>query len=232
MGDELLFAIFPYTAAALLVLGTATRVGLRLRGDREAPAGEPAFRSLYAGSRAWRYGLLVLLAGHLFAFALPPALIWWDLAPARLVVLEAAGFLAGLAALVGLVGLVRRRFAAVGTLGLGAALADGLLLTFAAVAIVSGLIMALAVRWGSSWYAVTIVPYLRSLLTLRPDVTWVAATPPVVRLHVLSGVALLAVLPFTALVDAVALPAAKSLARTLAESGNERTESRDEVALS
>src|SRR6185436_2424643 len=93
--------------------------------------------------------------------------------------------------------------------------ADALLLAALAVAIGSGLAAAVLHRWGSAWYSLSLLPWLRSLLTLQPDVSLVAPLPPVVRLHVLAGIFALAVLPFTRAILALAWPVLR-LARGLA----------------
>jgi nitrate reductase gamma subunit len=82
--------------------------------------------------------------------------------------------------------------------------ADIILLGVLAVAITSGLILAARYRWASTWSAVTLTPYLRSLLRLAPDTT-LLALPYVIKLHVFSGIALLAVLPFTSVMRPVAI---------------------------
>ena len=47
--------------------------------------------------------------------------------------------------------------------------------------------MATALRWGSAWYTQAVVPYLRSLFLLQPDVQTMAALPLAARLHVIGA---------------------------------------------
>ena len=190
MRDTLLFAYLPYAALALLALAA---IGRALGAPR--PAGPEAPRT----GRAWRYGIGLVLAGHLAGFLWPGAAAALRRMPGGAVVLvEAAAFGAGVLALAGLAAFVGSAFPPRRP---GAAesdsLASTLLWTFLAVAVVSGLAMALLYRWGSSWQTVTVVPYLRSLFRLRPEVPLVAETPPLVRLHVLAGLAAGVALPFT-----------------------------------
>ncbi len=190
MLDTLLFAVLPYVALSLLVLVPVAR-SIATPVERGA---EPAGRRI---PWAWRYGLGLVLAGHVVGFLLPRQLVALDRLPGGVLGVEAAAIGAGLLALVGIVVFARGAFApSAGGMEAGS-LADTLLWTFVAVAVVSGLAMSLVYRWGSSWFTVTIVPYLQSLLRLRPEVALVAEMPSLVRLHTLAGIATTVVLPFT-----------------------------------
>jgi nitrate reductase gamma subunit len=199
MRDFLLFGVSPYLAAALLVfvptwrcLATpARRAALRAA----APAGAPSL----GGPPLWRWSLGLVLLGHAFAFLLPQPLLLWNRVPARLLVLEAGGFVLGLAALAGIV----RRFREGWRRG---SAADILLLTLATVSIASGLAAAALYRWGSDWYALSLLPWFRSLVAFHPDVSHVLALPPLVKLHLLAGIAATAVLPFSSAVFALVRP--------------------------
>jgi nitrate reductase gamma subunit len=79
-----------------------------------------------------------------------------------------------------------------------------LLLLLAQVAL--GIYTAVFYRWGSSWYAASAVPYLRSLFTLQPDVTMIAPLPLAVKLHILNAYLLVAVFGFSRLVHMLVVP--------------------------
>jgi nitrate reductase gamma subunit len=202
MRDSLWYAWFPYTAAALLVtvpvwrcLGSASR--------REAlPARAQASARIYKGTLAWRLAFALLLLGHVLAFAAPRLFERWDRSPARLLLLEGAGLALGAAALLGLANLARR------SRDEALPVPDALLLGLCAVSLLSGVAASLLYRWGSSWYALSLLPYVRSLERLQPDLSFVLPLPPLVKLHLLSGFAAAAVLPFTQVPFAVAGPLA------------------------
>jgi nitrate reductase gamma subunit len=193
MRDFLAYGLSPYLAALLLVVVPVWR---RFRPSRSE--GERPRRS----SALWRWGLGLVLAGHALAFLLPGTLVLWNRVPARLLALEAGGFLLGLAALAGLALEVRRGWRR-GTAG------DVLFFLFAALSILSGLAAAALYRWGSDWYALALLPWFRSLFVLRPDISLVTALPPLVKLHVLAGIAAAAALPFSRVVLELAGPAAR-----------------------
>lgn len=72
-------------------------------------------------------------------------------------------FLAGL----GLLLLIARRLVSTRVLRVTTR-AEWLLLAALVFQVASGLYVALAYRWGGAWYPHTVVPWLRSLLTLHP----------------------------------------------------------------
>ena len=69
-----------------------------------------------------------------------------------------------------------------------------------------GLWIALGYRWGSAWYVHIMVPYLRSVFTLSPNVAVMAELPWAVRLHVLGAFTLFAVFSFTRMVHVLVAP--------------------------
>jgi nitrate reductase gamma subunit len=65
------------------------------------------------------------------------------------------------------------------------------------VQIVSGLAVAYFDRWGSSWFASTLTPYLVSLFAFNPDVAAVSAMSWLVQVHIFSAFFIIAIIPFT-----------------------------------
>jgi nitrate reductase gamma subunit len=205
MRDILLFSLAPYAAAALLVCVPAVRCFSSAARRSALVAASRTGAPLYPGALVWRWGLGLLLCGHVVAFLVPRPLLLWNRSFARLLVLEGAGLAFGVAALAGLLLLLAWRARPGQKAGAGG-LVDSLLLALLAVAIGSGLAAALLYRWGSSWYAIALLPYFRSLVALHPAVALVAPLPPLVKLHLLAGVAAAAVLPFSRAVYALLGP--------------------------
>jgi nitrate reductase gamma subunit len=69
---------------------------------------------------------------------------------------------------------------------------DWVLLIALLVQVVAGVWTAIFYRWGSSWYAGFAVPYLWSLLLLRPQVDLVSNMPWMVQTHIIGGFVLIA----------------------------------------
>jgi nitrate reductase gamma subunit len=76
-------------------------------------------------------------------------------------------------------------------------LSDTVFLTLLFVGVFSGLLVAALYRWGSSWGAITLSPYIVSLVRGNPTAGFAVQMPFLVRLHVFSAFAVLAVLPLT-----------------------------------
>ncbi len=197
--SELLFQVFPYIALAILVLGLGIRHALaRRRPEAIRPASEAAWQ-LFRGTAAWRIGLAITAILHLVCLAVPGAIRSWNGAPLRLYLLEGTGFVFGVVALIGLIQLLWRH--------VGRSIAahnarlfeigDYALLSVLCVAAVSGLAMAVMYRWGSSWAVGTLTPYLWSLGKGEPAIELVEQMPFLIRLHVFSWFAVIAVVPFT-----------------------------------
>jgi len=72
--------------------------------------------------------------------------------------------------------------------------------------VVLGCWIALGFRWGSSWFAADLSPYLWSLVRLSPETGAVFALPWVIKLHVVGAFAVLFMVPFTRLVHFIVAP--------------------------
>ena len=160
---------------------------------------------LFWGTIPFHIGILVVFAGHLIAFLFPTATLAWNSIPVRLIILEVTAFVFGLSVLVGLVSLMYRRLThprirAV-TTHMDIAI-EFLLLG----QVVLGCWIALGFRWGASWFAADLSPYLWSLVTLAPETGPVFALPWVIKLHIVGAFAILFMVPFSRLVHFVVAP--------------------------
>ncbi|HEY6350835.1 MAG TPA: respiratory nitrate reductase subunit gamma [Candidatus Angelobacter sp.] len=191
-----LFAIFPYVAPGLLVVGTAVRY-LLLRKHPEIISAEiKEVKASLAGNRLWQISLVFLVVGHLIALVMPRMLLQWNSSHTRLYLLEGAAFAIGCAALAGWIVVLWRSLSRHGESRL-IELSDMALLALLFVGISSGLLMAVLYRWGSTWGAMILTPYLMSVLRGEAAAHFVLQMPFLARLHVFSLFASIAVLPVT-----------------------------------
>ncbi len=205
MLDNLLYIIFPYAAATLAIVITVQR--FLKRGFTYSSLSSQFLESdeLFYGSVPWHIGILIVLAGHAIGFAIPRQVLWWNGVPARLYVLETTGLLFGLLAFVGIVGLIIRRLTSARIRAVTSAM-DVVVLLILLIQVALGIYTALFYRWGSSWYATSAVPYLRSLFVLQPDLKMIAPLPMAVKAHIVNAFAFLAILPFSRLVHMLVVP--------------------------
>jgi NNP family nitrate/nitrite transporter-like MFS transporter len=204
MNELFLFGVFPYAAFAVAGVGVAARHRAPgTMGTRSSEFLEK--KALFWGSVPWHYAILAILAAHLVAAIAPGA--WGSVlsSPTRLVVLEIAGIALGLWATFAAALLVVRR-ALSARLRVVTTWVDWVLLAMLLAQVASGTWVAISLRWGSVWYLHTAAPWLASLFSLAPRVDHAAMLPGIVKFHALGAFVLLALLPFSRLVHALAVP--------------------------
>ncbi len=153
----------------------------------------------------FHYGILAVLAGHLAAFLCPAEFLAWNRVPWRLYILEISGLIFAIFTFVGLLSLIlrRKKFSRVTQV---TSTADWLLLVLLLAQVIFGIWIAIAYRWGSSWYAASMTPYLWSLIKLNPNIGYIAGMPWMVKLHVATAFLILTFFPFTRLVHILVVP--------------------------
>lgn len=190
------FLVLPYVATVVFLIGSIYRYINRGFQVSSLSSNFLERKKLFWGSQPFHYGLLFLFTGHLVAFLFPASVLAWNRMPVRLLILEMSAFAFGLATLLGLVLLVRRRLASRRVLMVTNRM-DMLVYVILLVQIVSGLAVAYFNRWGSSWFASSLTPYLRSIFAFDPDIAAVSAMPWTVKLHIFSAWSIVAIIPFT-----------------------------------
>lgn len=203
--DVLLFAVLPYVALALFVAGTLERL---VRHPDSLASRSSQFlenRQHFWAMVPFHYGILTVLAGHLVAFAMPRAILGWNASMIRLYALEVTGLAFGLLAALGLAGAIVRR-ATVAAVRVTTTALDWAVLAALLIQIVSGVAVAVAYSWGSTWFAAVASPYLWSIARFQPDVAAIAAMPITVKAHVVGAFLLVAIFPFSRLVHVINVP--------------------------
>jgi nitrate reductase gamma subunit len=198
MKGSFLFAVWPYLAAGCLVIGTAGRYLLARRSSAGLASEASDAWAAFGKGWLWQAGLLLLLAGHLAGLVFPRSILLWNADATRLYLLEGLAFAAGLLALAGWFMLAWRQLKDDSGSRL-TQMADFAFLALLFVGLLSGALMAVFYRWGSSWGVMALTPYVRSLLKGQPLVNAAVQMPFLIRLHVVSAFAALAVVPATRL---------------------------------
>jgi nitrate reductase gamma subunit len=136
---------------------------------------------------------------------MPRSLLAWNGVPWRLYVLESTGLAMGFLSLWGILVLIFRRLTQA-RIRVVTSPMDLILLLALLVQVVAGVWTAIFYRWGSSWYATSAVPYLRSLFLFNPDLSLIATLPVMVKVHIVGAFCLVLLLPFTRLVHFLSVP--------------------------
>ena len=194
----------PYAAMVVFVAGLIWRYQSRL-SISSLSSQILESRALVWGTIPFHLGIVILFLGHLVPLLIPGT--WRALVSNRtaLLTVETIGTSAALLCLIGLSVLFVRRVAS-SSVRAGSTVVDLLVLAVLIEQVALGLGVATMHRWGAVWSIGTVVPYLRSLLTLRPDPSLVAGVPPLMTWHLAGAWVVLALLPFTRLVHMFALP--------------------------
>jgi len=205
MNDVLLFGMLPYLVAVLFLVVTIMRYRQRTFSYSSLSSQFLENRTHFWGSVPFHYGILVVLGLHFLGFLIPRQILLWNSVPVRLMVAEVTGLTFALLTVVGLVNLIVRRIThrlarKVTSIG------DWVVYALLATQVVSGIGVAIFHSWGSAWFAASASPWLWSLVTFSPDVSYVSGLPWLVRVHILNAFALLAFFPFTRLVHVLVLP--------------------------
>jgi nitrate reductase gamma subunit len=203
--NTFLFVAFPYAAVLVLVLGVTARY--RQKGFTVSSLSSQFLegRKLFWGSVPFHIGILVVFFGHLVAFLVPRATLAWNAVPVRLIILETSAFVFGITVFIGLANLMYRRFTDARIRAVTTRM-DVLIEFLLLAQVVLGLWIALGFRWGSSWFAADLTPYLWSLVKLSPETGAVFALPWVIKLHIVGAFAILLMVPFTRLIHFVVAP--------------------------
>lgn len=203
--NSLLFIALPYVASVVFIAGSIYRY--RKTGFKISALSSQFLEgdTLFWGAVPFHFGMLVLFLGHLSAWLLPEATLLWNSQPVRLIILEVTAFTFGLSVLIGLIAMLVRRFTnpRVRIVTTRMDIAIELLLL---VQVVLGCWIALGYRWGASWFASDLSPYLWSIVTFSPDIQAVSALPLVIKLHIAGAFLILFMIPFTRLVHFLVAP--------------------------
>ena len=203
--NSFLFVALLYVALTIFLIGTI----YRYRGTKfKFSSLSSEFlegKKLFWGTVPFHWGIIVLFFGHLIAFLMPDAILAWNSNTLRLLILEISAFIFGLSALVGMFNLLVRRKTNP-RIEVVTSKMDLLIEVILLVEIVLGLWIAYGFRWGSSWFAAVMSPYLSSIFMLNPQIEAVSAMPLVIKLHVALAYVIVLLIPFTRLVHLLVFP--------------------------
>lgn len=203
--NNFFFIALPYIAFVVFLIGTIFKYRYQKFKFSSLSSQFLEGKKLFWGSIPFHFGILILFFGHLIAFLIPKSIILWNSDPLRLLFLEISSFIAAICVFIGLILLYARRLTdeRIRMVTTKMDVFIELLLLFQ---IFTGIYTALFFRWGSSWFASTVSPYLKSIFTLSPDISAMSAMPLMFKLHVIGAFVILLMTPFTRLVHFLVYP--------------------------
>ncbi|WP_304455238.1 respiratory nitrate reductase subunit gamma [Nocardiopsis sp. YSL2] len=211
--EHLLWAVLPYLVVLVLVGGTVWRYRYDRFGWTTRSSQLHESRLLRLASPLFHFGLLVVIIGHVIGLVIPKS--WTEAVGVSQgfyhVNALVLGMIAGAATLAGIALLIYRRRVN-GPVFSATTVNDKAMYLVLVLAIVTGMattvLSAGADLTGGHGhdYRETVSLWFRSLFTLDPDVTAMSAATPAFKIHVLFGLTLFTLFPFTRLVHAFTAP--------------------------
>jgi len=194
MIDSFLLIGLPYAAIFIFLIGSILR--FRYYGYSVTSHSSQFLESdkLFWGSRLFHSGIVVLLLGHIIGFLIPKSIIVVTSTPLWMMVIEVTAFAFGLLTLAGIVLLIKRRIQEKRLHSVTSKM-DLIVYFVILTQVITGLLVAYYHRWGISWYASSLVPFLRSLIIFMPDQAVIASMPWLIK-----------IIPFTRLMHFLVYP--------------------------
>lgn len=199
------FIALPYMAIATFFVGSIYRYTVSPFKFSSLSSQFLEGKTLFWGSVPFHFGILVVFMGHLLAFAFPKSVLAWNAHPVRLIILEVTAFIFGLSLLLGLFSLFVRRLKTP-RIRVVTSYMDIVIEVLLLAQVVLGCWVALGYRWGSSWFAADLSPYLWSIIKLNPQIEAVKALPHVIQAHIIGAFIILLLIPFSRLVHFLVVP--------------------------
>lgn len=205
MIDSLLFVVLPYLALCVGIFGSIYRMRTSPLTYSSLSSQFIESKGLKWGSLPWHLGIITIVTAHLVAFLVPGL---WQMLMAQhtvLIATESLGLGLSFLCLFGLVVLTVRRLtssklqAVTSTMDL---IVTGLLLLQVGL----GAAVAVHCKWGSAWCSGTTTPYIWSILSLQPNISYVSDLPILVKAHIVCAWCLILIIPFSRLIHMFAVP--------------------------
>jgi nitrate reductase gamma subunit len=203
--NNFLFIGLPYAAILIMLVGT---IYMYTNHSFQFSALSSQFlegKSLHLGSRPFHWGIIALFFGHLIGFLFPAALIAWNGVPIRLIIIEISALAFAFTFFYGLIILIYRRLTNE-RVKIVTSKMDVYVYLVLIVQVITGIWIAYFFRWGSNWYATSIVPYLRSIFILNPEIATITTLPLMVKIHIVTAFVFIGMIPFTRYVHFLVYP--------------------------
>jgi len=208
-GSQFLWVIYPYMILIIFLVGLYYRYQTDQFGWTAKSSEMLEKKKLRWGSNLFHIGIMLVFFGHVGGILIPKS--WLEALGVSDHLYHTMalwiGSAAGLMTLIGCIFLVIRRFSDVRirrTSSFGDMLSI-ILLTLIVVVGMAATLFNMTDRSGFD-YRETIGPWLRGVIQFMPDYTLMNTVPFIFKIHIILGLALFAVFPFTRLVHMLSLP--------------------------
>lgn len=199
--DEFLFGIYPYLCLTVLLLGSLIRFDREPYTWKSDSSQILRRKELRLGSNLFHYGVLVVVLGHFVGFLAPDWVLDWWLNPTEHQLLAmVTGGIAGAVAIVGLSILIHRRLGDP-RIRNNSRKWDIAVIMLIWLQLALGLLtVPLSAQHMDGAMFMTLVAYVKSIVTFHGGAALLAGVPWVYRLHILLGFTIFLISPFTRMV--------------------------------
>ena len=207
--NTLLFTVYPYVALAIMIIGSVLRYDREPYTWRSGSSQLLRRKQLMWGSVLFHAGILFLLLGHTVGLLTPHVLYEHFIsAEAKQLLAIVAGSIAGLVCFAGLVLLMHRRFFD-SRIRATSTFADNAILIILFVQLVLGLItVPYSLSHADAGVMLALSEWAQRIVTLQIDGTanLVAAQSWPYQVHILLGLTIFLIFPFSRLVHMLSVP--------------------------
>lgn len=207
--NTLLFGIYPYVAISIFLVGSLLRFDREQYTWRSGSSQLLRRRLLVVGSNCFHIGVLAILAGHFVGLLMPDAIVSAiGLSPSghQLLAMGAGGVF-GVVCFVGLTLLIYRRLTDPRIRATSSVMDITILLLLYAQLILGLSTIFVSAHHLDGGEMLVLSGWAQHLVTLRPDAAdLIAEVPAVYKLHILLGLTIFLVFPFSRLVHIWSAP--------------------------
>jgi nitrate reductase gamma subunit len=198
------FIVFPYISLTLLIFGLIWRFKTNSFSVSSLSSQVLENKVLFFASVSWHFAILGTIFTHVTTFLFPS--LWVELAKNPIhKYLEYIGSIVATLLLIGLILYFYRRLfisevIKVSTFG------DYLVLVVLLIQVITGFGQLLLYENGSLFFSQHAVPWLYSLFSFSPNITYIKDLPFISKLHFFNAFVFFAILPFTRLIHVMVFP--------------------------
>lgn len=207
--NTLMFTVYPYVALAIMIIGSILRYDREPYTWRSGSSQLLRRRQLMWGSVLFHLGILFLFFGHFVGLLTPHAIYEHFIsAEAKQLVAIVAGSIAGIVCFIGLTMLIHRRFFDP-RIRVTSTFADNAILMILWVQLVLGLItVPYSLQHDDAGVMLALSEWAQRILTFRVEGTanLVAAQSWPYQVHILLGLTIFLIFPFSRLVHMFSVP--------------------------
>lgn len=207
LAEQFLWIIYPYIVLSIFILGLLLRYNNDQRGLTTKSSEILEKKLLKLGAPLFHGGIIFAFFGHIGGLLVPLSFYKRIGVPDEQYHLMATilGGLSGAAASIGIGILLYRRFM-IKRISVTSSVSDRISIVVLAIVIALGMLATFSPKPEGFEYRASIGPWLRGVLTFRPDVALMSQVPLIFKFHIFGAFTFFALMPFTRMMHIFSQP--------------------------